>query len=238
MSILAFDIETTGVSWEEVAPALQESLTRNIRKNSVSEEEFIAKMEEMKSNLVFSPLTGRIVSLAFYDILGQRGGVYFQAPNGSVADFEEDGMVYRVMDEKGILEAFSRILEHVDTVVTFNGHSFDNPYVMLRAALHGVKLSKNLAVNKFLGSQKYDGIKHVDLFEQFTFYGALSRKGMGLDGLSSAFGLKSPKEEGVSGEMVGPLFEAGEYLKIAKYNGADARATGELYKIWEKYLRN
>ncbi|MFA7308645.1 MAG: ribonuclease H-like domain-containing protein [Patescibacteria group bacterium] len=237
---LAFDIETVGVEWEEVSAPMQESLQRSVKKNSVTEEEFVTKMEEAKNNLVFSPLTGKIIALSIYDVEHEAGAVYFEAPSGipgkTETYWEEDGVKYFVMSEKEIVTEFWRIAEHYNTFLTFNGHAFDVPYTMMRSALHGIKPSKNLMTNRFLSSQKGDA-RHIDLFDQFTFYGTLSRKGFSLDGLSSAFGITSPKAEGVSGDQVGPLFKQGEYLKIAKYNAADSKATGELYKIWEQYLK-
>ena len=53
---------------------------------------------------------------------------------------------------------------------------------------------------------------------------------------SRAFGIKSPKGAGITGDDVGPLFKAGRYQDIARYNVGDLRATKELYEYWKKYL--
>ena len=51
------------------------------------------------------------------------------------------------------------------------------------------------------------------------------------------FGIKSPKESGVTGDEVGELFKKGRYLDIARYCVGDLRATRELLFCWEKYIK-
>ena len=161
--------------------------------------------------------------------------MFFQAPKGGVEDFVEEDFTYAIMSEKEILDAFWKIVDSYDRIITFNGHVFDIPYVVLRSIFNGIRPSRNLLVSKYLHQQKGD-ISHVDLFDQFTLGGLVSRRGFSLDGLCSAFGIKSPKEEGVAGDQVGFLYNNNEYKKIAIYSGADAKATAELYKVWQNYL--
>ena len=104
---------------------------------------------------------------------------------------------------------------------------------MTRSAIHGVKPTRNLMEGRYLYQQR-DG-KHIDLQDQLTFYGAVWKKG-NLHLWSRAFGIKSPKSEGVTGDDVGQLFKDKKFLEIAKYNAGDLRATKELYEKWEKYL--
>ncbi|MEA2113163.1 MAG: hypothetical protein U9P63_00705 [Patescibacteria group bacterium] len=47
---------------------------------------------------------------------------------------------------------------------------------------------------------------------------------------SRAFGIKSPKAQGVTGDDVGRLFKEKKFLDIVKYNVGDLTATKELYK--------
>ena len=78
-------------------------------------------------------------------------------------------------------------------------------------------------------------ITHLDLLDRLTFFGAVRRKG-GLHMWCRAFGIKSPKSEGVSGEDVAQLFKDKEYMKIAEYCFDDVLATEKLYEYWEKYI--
>jgi hypothetical protein len=52
-----------------------------------------------------------------------------------------------------------------------------------------------------------------------------------------AFGIKSPKEGGITGYEVKDLFKAGRDIDIAKYCVGDLRATKELLTYWENYIR-
>ena len=105
---------------------------------------------------------------------------------------------------------------------------------MIRSAILGVKPTKNLMSNRYLSSQKFDAI-HVDLLDQLTFYGAF-RKRFNLHFWTKAFGIKSPKEEGITGEDIKKLYQEGKFLEIVKYNYGDLVATKELYKKWNEYL--
>jgi hypothetical protein len=53
-----------------------------------------------------------------------------------------------------------------------------------------------------------------------------------------AFGIKSPKEEGITGHEVNELFKAGKYIEIAKYCLGDLYATKELFDYWDKFVRS
>ena len=89
--------------------------------------------------------------------------------------------------------------------------------------------------NRYLSSQPRNA-KHIDLLDQFTFYGAVRRKG-NLHLWSRAFGIKSPKAEGITGDDVGHLFREKKFFEIAKYNVGDLIATKELYEKWEKFVK-
>jgi predicted PolB exonuclease-like 3'-5' exonuclease len=99
---------------------------------------------------------------------------------------------------------------------------------MLRSAIRGVKPSRNLMPYRYAANE------HCDLLEQLTFYGA-SRK-FNLDFYCKSFGIKSPKEEGISGMDVGNLFAEGRYREIATYCLGDVRATAELFHRWHSLL--
>jgi hypothetical protein len=89
--------------------------------------------------------------------------------------------------------------------------------------------------NRYLNSQ-WSGARHIDLQDQLTFYGAVRRKGS-LHLWSRAFGIKSPKAGGISGEDVGRLFREKKFLDIARYNVDDLKATKGLYDFWKSYLK-
>ncbi|MBM3967550.1 MAG: hypothetical protein FJ308_21210, partial [Planctomycetes bacterium] len=117
----------------------------------------------------------------------------------------------------------------------FNGRGFDVPFLYLRSALLNVPITRK----DWLG-YRYQTDPHCDLAEQFTFYNVSGRDGaarkFNLDFYCRAFGIPSPKAQGVTGADVNDLLAAGEYRQIAEYCLRDVEATVRLYQIWKDRL--
>lgn len=235
MPSIAFDIETIGENFDEMDACTQEVLTRWIKKTSDSDEEYRAKLEDVKNGLGFSPYTGEIVAIGVMDIERNRGAVYYQAPGLTHVEEEFENVILKPMTEGEMLEAFWQGARQYDTFVTFNGRAFDIPFMMIRSALHGIRPSRDLMSNRYVGAQR-DG-KHIDLLDQLTFYGAVWKGKPNLHLACRAFGIESPKAAGVTGDDVNELFQNKQFLDIAKYNVRDIVSTKELYEYWCEYLR-
>lgn len=233
MPKLVFDIETVGQDWDSIDELTRENLTKWLKRENLSDEDLAFKVENVKDETGLSPLTGEIVSIAFYDADRNAGAVYFQAPEGKGIAFEENGIKYQSMTESEILDAFWKVAQKYNEFITFNGRGFDAPFMMIRSAILGVVPSVDLMEGRYLYQQR--GVKHIDLYDQLSFYGASSKKGS-LHLFCRAFDIPSPKTGG-SGNEVGHLFKEKEYEKIARYNMGDVIATKELYLRWEKYLK-
>jgi len=235
MPKLIFDIETIGDDFDQLDKSTQDVLTRWIKKDSESEEEYERSLEELKGGMGFSPLTGQIVAIGVLDYEKNHGVVYFQAPGENFKDFTEGNMTFKPMGEKEMLENFWKGAEKYNEFITFNGRGFDAPFLMVRSAVHKIKPTKDLMSNRYLSSQRF-GATHIDLFDQLTFYGATRRKG-GLHLWCRAFGITSPKAQGVTGDDVAQLFKEKKYKEIARYNTGDLTATKELYDYWKDYIK-
>jgi len=232
---LVIDIETIGEDFDALDKATQENITRWIKRESGSEEEYKIALEDLKNGLGFSPLTGEIVAIGLLDYHKNEGAVYYQAPGQRNAEVKEDGVSFKQMTEKDMLAKFWELAEHYQVFITFNGRAFDMPFIMIRSAVHGIRPTKDLMRGRYLYQNNPEAL-HIDLAEQLSFYGATRRKGS-LHLWSRAFGIPSPKAGGVTGDDVGPLFKKKKFLDIAKYNVRDIRATRELYTKWESYLQ-
>src|SRR4030042_4460532 len=183
MPRLVFDIETIGVDFESLDEQAQYYLLKAAR----SEEEKVLIPEQLS----FSPLTGQIVAIAVLNPESDKGGVYYQAPGQTPVEQDENGIVYASGTEAEILERFWKTIAFYDQFVTFNGRSLDCPYLMVRSAIHKVKPTKNLVPYRY-------GDEHIDLYDRLGFFGAV-RRTMSLHMWCRALGIKSPKEEGVTG---------------------------------------
>ncbi|OIP60237.1 MAG: 3'-5' exonuclease [Candidatus Moranbacteria bacterium CG_4_10_14_3_um_filter_45_9] len=233
---LIFDIETVGEDFDTLDETSQDVLTRWIKRESEGSGDSASALADVKNGMGFSPLTGQIVAVGIYDGEREKGAVYFQSsPTKEEKSFEENGYRFTVMNEKEMLQKLWDIAEKYDTFVTFNGRQFDVPFLMVRSAVHGIRPSKNLLANRYLNVQPSNA-RHIDLFDQLTFYGALRRKG-GLHLWCRAFGIESPKAQGVDGNDVKALFENGKSTDIARYNARDLRATYELYMKYQQFLQ-
>jgi 3'-5' exonuclease len=139
------------------------------------------------------------------------------------------------VDESELLAAFWDVAKRYDSVVTFNGRGFDVPFVYLRSAVLNVPISRK----DWLG-YRYAIEPHCDLAEQLTFYGVSGRDGaarrFNLDFYCKAFGIESPKSQGVTGMDVTRLLAEGRQREIAEYCLRDVRATAELHRIWRDRL--
>jgi hypothetical protein len=220
MSRVIFDIETIGVDFE----SLDESQQQYILRYATTEEE----AEREKSKLGLYPLTGEIVAIGMLNPDTQRGRVFFQAPGADIEPFEENGIRFETGTEREILEKFWDAVKSYDQFITFNGRGFDCPFIMIRSAIHKLKPSRDLMPNRYSNA-------HIDLLDQLSFFGVTRR--FSLDMWCKAFGIKSPKDDGVAGKDVKKLFQEGRYIEIAKYCLRDIIATGELFKYWENYVK-
>lgn len=233
MSTLIFDIETVGEDFASLDETTQDSLTRWIKRESGNEEGYQTALKDLEEGLGFSPLTGQIVAIGVLDAEREKSAVYYQPADGDT-DFEEDGCKYEALSEKAMIEKFWDITTKYDTFVTFNGRQFDVPFLWTRSAVHGVKPTKNLMSNRYLNYQPWNA-KHIDLLDQLSFYGTVRRKGS-LHLWTRAFGIESPKAQGVTGDDVRGLFKEGKYREIARYNARDLWATLELYRRYRDFF--
>jgi len=228
---LIFDIETVGFELENLAESQQEFLLRYAEKekDEILREE---KKDEAARYLSLYPYTAKIISIGLLNT--ETEGTLVLYSSSSTSDENEDWEVeeknikYKSLTEVELLKLFWNFISKADKVITFNGRNFDLPFLMLRSAMLNVKPSVNLIHNR------YNIARHIDLLDQFTFYG-MTRK-FNLDFYCHAFGVTSPKSKGISGMEVKELYKAGKTKDIAIYCGEDVKATYELYKIWDEYL--
>ncbi|HWR89167.1 MAG TPA: ribonuclease H-like domain-containing protein [Dissulfurispiraceae bacterium] len=220
MSRIIFDIETAGTDFEALDPATQEYLL----KWADSEED----KGRVRESLSFHPVTAEIITIGMLNPDTNRGVVWFQSPNGPVPPFEENGIKYECGDERELIGKFWTTVKAYDQFVTFNGRTFDCPFIMVRSAVHGIAPTRNLMPNRYSGP-------HIDLLDQLTFFGATRR--FNLDMWCRTFSIRSPKESGITGYQVKDLFRSGRSADIARYCAGDLEATKELLLVWEKYIR-
>ncbi len=236
MATLVFDIETAALGRECFDETQWDYLMREAeRLPDVAAR--AQREEELARQLNLYPLTARVVCIAMLNADTGRGQVQFLAADYEEgADAGEPAVEYvACMDEAELLGAFWDVARHYDQVVTFNGRSFDVPFLYLRSAILNVPISRK----DWLG-YRFTTEPHCDLAEQLTFYGVSGRDGaarrFNLDFYCKAFGIDSPKGHGVTGRNINQLLAEGRHREIADYCLRDVRATVALYRLWRERL--
>lgn len=231
---LIFDIETVGLDFDILDDVTKVNLTRWIERESGDEiSKYNLLLSNLKEGLGFSPLTGEIIALGVYDTVKNSGVVYYQAPKGKDEEWSDGSFTFKTKSEEAMIELFWKGATHYEAFVSFNGRSFDVPFILIRGAKYKIRPAVDLMTDRYL---KYSKIKHIDLQDQLAFYGAVRKKG-NLHLYCQALGINSPKAAGISGYDIKNLFKNKKYKEIAEYNSWDLIATWELYEIWKSYIK-
>jgi uncharacterized protein YprB with RNaseH-like and TPR domain len=215
------DIETLGFPLEAFDAAQQEYLLK------FAETE--ADRAEAVQKLSLYPTTAQIITIGMLNPDTGRAKIMFQADETYDYSSEDQQVQFASGNEREILEQFWQDIGHYNQFITFNGRGFDCPFLMLRSAILQIQPTRNLM------PYRYDASIHCDLLEQFTFYGALRK--FNLDFYCKAFGIESPKTQGITGLDMKRLVEEKRFKEIAEYNLRDLKATAALFQRWEHFLR-
>ncbi len=223
MKTVVFDIETVGLPWLDLDPMLRESLTRGARDG----DEYRTK-KEWRS---LSPYASRVVVIAMQNPDTGQGKVWYESavPEESKSP---DGLFDRIgRTEAGMLTEFWETLSRFDRAVTFNGRTFDGPFLSVRSAAHGVRPSRTLSGYRFSVAE------HLDLMEVLTFHGAIRAPMVPtLHAACVAFGIPSPKTADMHGHAVGEAYLEGRLPEILEYCRRDVEATSALFRRLESTL--
>ncbi len=224
MKTVVFDIETVSRPWLELDALQREKLTRW----ADGHEDFLRR----KEGGALSPYTGMVIVVAMLNPDSGKGVVWYDEAGARCSRTSADGLFeYVGCGEKEMLADFWDKVSKFDRLVSFNGRSFDAPFLSVRSAVHGLSPSKNL-----LG-YRYSMETHVDLMEILTFQGTVARdQWPNLHGACIAFGIPSPKSEEMHGYAVGDAYREGRIADVAEYCRRDVEATAELYRRLEKTL--
>ena len=235
MAKLVFDIETSALPVETFDEVQQEYLFREANKLPEGAEREQRK-NELAQQLSLYPLTAQIVCIAMVNADSGGGKVLYLAEDCEEAS-GETGTVKFVpcVDENDLLTQFWDAARRYETVVTFNGRGFDVPFIYLRSAVLQVPITRK----DWLG-YRYQTEPHCDLAEQLTFYNVSGRDGaarkFNLDFYCKAFGIESPKSQGITGHDVTRMVTEGRFREIAEYCLRDVHATAALYRVWQERL--
>lgn len=147
MKYVAFDIETIPDVTQINNLPEPEVATGNLK----DPEKIAAKIAEAKKEqigrMALSPLTGEIASAAFFST-------------------EKQSVVFGELE---ILEKVWQTIMSGYTLVTFNGKSFDVPFVFKRGIIHNLEWATIPNMKKYV--DKYRAVQHIDVMEEWCAFG-------------------------------------------------------------------
>ncbi len=223
MNRIVIDIETVGLPWDRWD---EESRQYLLGRSGPEPDE-----DDVRDKLGLSGLTGKIIAIGMMNPDTGNGGIYYEIPDceDEIIPIEEGEVVFRGGSEEQILRMFWSDIAKYSLWVTYNGKSFDIPFLMHRSIILGIRPSKNLDTARFR-------IKpHCDLMEVLSFFGAT--RPYSLSFWCRTLGIADPKEKGIEGSAIGKYYEEGKHIDIARYCMRDVAATVELFRIVEdRYL--
>jgi predicted PolB exonuclease-like 3'-5' exonuclease len=130
-------------------------------------------------------------------------------------------LAYSENDEVHVLQSFWNRVNAASVIVTWNGLSFDIPYLIIRSAINGVTVPKHQLL------RRYDTRQHVDVKALVCQWDNYRMKQTTLDPWLAAFGI--PVKSG-HGSQVWPMVMEGQWDELASYAANDAAATLALYQ--------
>ncbi len=211
MTALIVDLESIPTAAALAAP--YPAAERPHPKNYVKEEAIAAWRErdeaewrtERVKQCSLSPRLGRIVCIGFY----QEGVMGCAMAHG------ED-------EEAAVLRDFWDMATAADRLVTFNGHGFDVPFLIIRSLINGVRPSVNVAP----WLKRYQFSIHFDCRMALTNWNSYGDGTLG--DWCTALGL--PFTMDLTGDDIWTLYQEGKFDAIAAKCRADVDATAKLYE--------
>lgn len=219
-SLVVFDIETYAPPADKIDPQLLQAATRHCQND--------AERQDQLSKLGLSPATGEVACVGLFDYVRVRPGLFYRSDLGNIDKLapviwkghNADIQLHAKANERELLAAVWGVLEKFDCLVTFNGRSFDYPFLMQRSFLLNVPVQRHLFANRYKTDQ------HFDLCDYLSGFGSSRR--MSLDLLSRAAGLVSPKDDGLDGSKVSSAIDAGQLKAVGDYCMRDVMTTAAL----------
>jgi len=207
------------------------------------------KREDYKQSalekLAINPHTGRVILVGMLSnsITNGIGWEEITYPEGE--DATEQNVMYQSlsglngMSEKDILAfTWMCIAEELDNggqIITYNGKSFDIPYLIRRSMILNVPTANRRGGSNIFYPydliKKYSSEAHLDLFEKLNVnYGEY----VSLDMWAYAMGIVT--DFGTKGSEVGEWFEKGEFDKIKEHCSEDIWKTFYVYERMKPWM--
>ncbi len=195
--------------------------------------------EDFHKDLALNPYVSYIISCSLFFLEENRCYVFYmdekkgkEESKTKIGEREVDSVYISFSLKDGLFNAERELLEHlwerleeVDTLITYNGKSFDMDFLKIRTIMHDMMPK---VFHKHINSKI---VNHIDLMGSLRVGG----NSYTLKFISRRFGLNMDKDD-MDGSKVKGAFLNKQYKKIADYNIRDALLAGMLYEKVRKYI--
>jgi len=134
-------------------------------------------------------------------------------------------------DESKILTDFWNYLTdlHPPLIVTFNGYGFDVPFINVRSIVNGVKIGKNINLNKWkmMSSDHFDCMLFLSTEAGFTW--------VSLEVACRVFGISIPPKR-IPSSQICERYQEKDWETIKDHSRQDLILTEELFKKLHPYI--
>jgi predicted PolB exonuclease-like 3'-5' exonuclease len=201
------DEEKIAANIEKQQRAAIQAHTTAVLEQAVKWQETLAKLE--------AKWQAEIASCALHADLGRFvavGWMFADDPKPRVITCKNE------TDEKFALEQFWRDYTTATNpqLVTYNGLSFDLPYLMRRSLFLGIRYPS-------LNLDRYR-TPHLDLMQHLSFNGVLTRRSLKF--YLNRFNI--PNEDSTTGKEIGAMVKAGDWAGVSAHCAADVIGTKQL----------
>lgn len=216
MNTLTFDIETIPQNEESLSKIQEEEIEKKMERYLVKrphEDEGEAK----KMLMATSPYFGEIITI----------GLHRHTEYG-----DEDSIALIGSEEEILSRFWENIKSFNGLFISFNGISFDVPFISKRSMKHRITPSNT----KFLDTYKFQKRPHFDVKSVISDFNNWVAPTLKLT--CDLLDVPSPKGGGVEAKNVAQAFHNGRIDEIADYCEKDVKATFECYKKMIGYFKS
>jgi len=217
METLTFDIETIPQQ-TPLSDAQQTELNKKLERYFWNKERTAeAELEATRMLMGTNPFLGQIICI----------GLMRQTNNNVFDAFSLIG------DEKtGILEPFWNFLSKFENgmYISFNGLSFDVPFILKRSMIHGLPSTNNY----FTNTRRFQKYPHFDVLQIVSDWN--SSNSVKLDLVCDQLGIQTPKGGDIEAKDVEKAYLDGRIKEISDYCLRDVKATYKVYQIVRQYV--
>jgi predicted PolB exonuclease-like 3'-5' exonuclease len=191
------------VDQEKIAANIEKQRAAAIQAHTVAQFEQAAKWQDTLDSCALHADLGRFVAV---------GWMFADDPKPRVITCKNE------TDEKFALEQFWRDFTTTTNpqLVTYNGLSFDLPYLMRRSLFLGLRYP-------ILNLDRYR-TPHLDLMQHLSFNGVLTRRSLKF--YLNRFNI--PNEDSTTGREIGGMVKAGDWAGVSAHCAADVMGTKQL----------